>query len=249
MLCVALTLAGAGASWNEQLVGSDFMDHWAKHHWSAQEGASSCGPIVTERADSKSPAKSPAAYLSSIKTVNLVKSIRSLRFRPSSVRLPFRFNSTPEFASNSALGHALPNKERDATLSADMTRRLSWYVSFNDFFRYYHDLPAAEVLSHAAALIQQRQTLSWQNHSSANAGQSPLLFFLRRGSQDRAVAAHTAANGARGERIDFSWIDAPKSKARALVCVASEQRLAVIAVRGSVNMRNILKALKVWSRA
>ena len=44
----------------------------------------------------------------------------------------------------------------------------------------------------------------------------------------------------------MQWIDARRSRGRALVVVAREQHAAIVAVRGSVNVHNFVSACKIW---
>jgi len=62
--------------------------------------------------------------------------------------------------------------------------------------------------------------------------------------------------GARGLRAEVApgtetlirWVEAPRSKGLALVCIAPRDKIAVIVVRGTENARNVVQALKVWPR-
>jgi len=48
--------------------------------------------------------------------------------------------------------------------------------------------------------------------------------------------------------IRIRWVEAPRSKGLALVCIAPRDKIAVIVVRGTENARNVVQALKVWPR-
>ena len=140
-------------------------------------------------------------------------------------------------------------------LQDDLSRRLCWYVSFSDLFPRSRHMSTADVLDEAATLMQ--EAIAWRLKSEANHdsecsddGRDNTFPFFRPffPSSARARCNGSATTCALSEKpsVDFTWIDAPKSKGLALVCIASEEKLAVVAVRGSVNIRNILMALKVW---
>ena len=49
-----------------------------------------------------------------------------------------------------------------------------------------------------------------------------------------------------GTETLIRWVEAPKSKGLALVCISPRDKIAVIVVRGTENARNVVQALKVW---
>ena len=52
-----------------------------------------------------------------------------------------------------------------------------------------------------------------------------------------------------GERdVELSWVEAKRTKGLALVCQAPEDKIALVVVRGTVNFKNALLALKMWPR-
>ena len=139
-------------------------------------------------------------------------------------------------------------------------RRLCWYVGFSDLFSKSRHMTAGAVADTAAMLMQ--EAMAWRLKSgSGDNFECPdgvrnrtfpffRQFFPSSGRRrcNNSTTRRATALGALPEKPDvkFTWIDAPKSKGRALVCVAPNENLAVVAVRGSVNIRNILMALKIW---
>jgi hypothetical protein len=49
-----------------------------------------------------------------------------------------------------------------------------------------------------------------------------------------------------GSQVQVTWVEAAKTKGAAVVCSCPQQKVAVVVVRGTVNLRNVLLALKLW---
>jgi pimeloyl-ACP methyl ester carboxylesterase len=54
------------------------------------------------------------------------------------------------------------------------------------------------------------------------------------------------ASGVNEGGVEVKWVEAVQSKGLALVCSSPDKNVAVIVVRGTVNLRNILLAFKLW---
>ena len=142
----------------------------------------------------------------------------------------------------------------------DLYRRLCWYVGFSDLFSKSRHMTTGAVVDKAATLM--KEAIAWRlkpgsgdNFECADGVRNRTFPFFRqffpssgRRRCNNSTTRRATAPGALPEELDvkFTWIDAPKSKGRALVSVAPNENLAVVAVRGSVNIRNILMALKIW---
>jgi len=135
----------------------------------------------------------------------------------------------------------------------DVSRRLCWYVSFNDLFPQSREMSAAAIADKAVdlmheALAWQAITESYADSECQHTAPDKVFPFFRHFSGKNSSRDRKCSQTAIPEKpeVTFTWVDAPKSKGLALVCIAPKEKLAVIAVRGSVNIRNILQALKVW---
>mmetsp|Transcript_74045 Transcript_74045/g.120212 ORF Transcript_74045/g.120212 Transcript_74045/m.120212 type:complete len:397 (+) Transcript_74045:73-1263(+) len=158
------------------------------------------------------------------------------------------------------------SSQHDQTLQGeelqDIKRRLCWYVSFADFFHLFKTDQHSPVVKEKAvelmkqALASHAASDSKGHHTSEGlAGASGRKFELpfilrpwRRRGQKSDTAERTLKIKAETPEIEFSWIEAPKSRGLALVCIAPREKLAVVAVRGSVNVHNFISALKVWPK-
>jgi pimeloyl-ACP methyl ester carboxylesterase len=56
------------------------------------------------------------------------------------------------------------------------------------------------------------------------------------------------AHGEAMAEVKVTWVEAPKARGLALVCQAPEEKIALVVVRGTMNVRNALLALKIWPR-
>ena len=135
-------------------------------------------------------------------------------------------------------------------LNDELAHRLCTYVNFADFFaNFYHVKDSQVVVEQAAALMN--EALSWRTKASTKEDSNQehnwlaaLPSFLSSSRRERQNAALNTDI----PEIEFTWIEAPRAKALALVCIAPREKLAVVAVRGSVNVRNFMMAFKVRPR-
>ncbi len=130
---------------------------------------------------------------------------------------------------------------------AALAQRLWWYVSFAELFRLYGTADRHTAADKAAQLMREAASLGDQAPSASGLAEHRprrrwRLARSRRGSQNRSQP-HPS-----GPAAELTWVEAPRSQGLAFVCVSPSENLAVFAVRGSVNMRNILFALKMWPK-
>jgi hypothetical protein len=132
-----------------------------------------------------------------------------------------------------------------------LSQRLWWYVTFAELFRLHKSADAHRAVDKAALLMQNAvawrdQGLSTRDGSGKQYPRRGWLRFglLRRGSEERQN--DDVAQPSEPPYTELTWVEAPRSQGLALVCVTPSENVAVVAVRGSVNIRNILSALQVW---
>jgi hypothetical protein len=132
-----------------------------------------------------------------------------------------------------------------------LSQRLWWYVTFAELFRLHKSADAHRALDKAALLMQ--NAVAWRDQGLSTrdgAGKQypsfgwPRFGLLRSGSTERQN--DDVAQPSEPPYTELTWVEAPRSQGLALVCVTPSENVAVVAVRGSVNIRNILLALQIW---
>ena len=141
---------------------------------------------------------------------------------------------------------------REGDLAA-LAQRLWWYVSFAELFRLYGSVDRHTAADKAAQLMREEASRGDQAPSASDlAEHRPRRGWLRFGLPRHNSAGHHAGethpSGPPTEPTELTWVEAPRSQGLAFVCVSPSENLAVVAVRGSVNMCNILYALKMWPK-
>ena len=148
----------------------------------------------------------------------------------------------------------------DGELQEDwLSRRLCWYVSFAEIFKQFKAEEHEVAIKRASLLM--KDALAWHESDDGwhepqskrvdrRNAPNPLLRFFSRPRRDCHVINDSESFITHAELpyTELTWIEAPKCKGLAMVCIAPSEKLGVIAVRGSVNIKNIMMALKVWPK-